>query len=877
MFYKSLTIPRIKFIFIMVLWVIFSLQSFSQTTIINSGWKFTLDSTKTNWKTVNIPHTWNKDDAFDDERGYYRGKGWYQKQVFISDKQKDKIHYLKFNAVNQEASVYLNGKLVGNHKGGYTAFNFEITQYINYGSYNLIEVSVDNSHNENIPPLDADFTFYGGIYRDVELISLPKQHISLNDFTSDGFYVDYYKVTNEKGGTEITVLIDNFDTFSTSNQVQLSLFDADGKLLQSKTENLKIKGNSEEKIKIKLPEIDDPNLWSPESPYLYNLTISLKNSKGILLDEKKSHVAFRWVSVDPNNGFFLNGKPYKMIGVNRHQDYQGYGNAVPMQLQRKDIHLIKEMGANVIRFGHYPHSRELYKLCDELGILVWSEIPIVNKVTNTPEFFVTSLKMQKEHLKQYYNFPSIVMFGYMNEIFLRMQFDKDDTVESREAMKSYTYDLAKQLEDLTREIAPNRLTVMALHFNEIYSETGIADLSMLIGWNLYFGWYNGVISDLGDFLDDQHKRFPNRSIMISEYGPGADVNVSSTTPKKYDYTQEYQLILHKSYYEQVISRDFVAGMTAWNFADFGSEFRGETIPHVNQKGLVQYNREPKEVYYWYQSVLTKEPFIHIALNDNQPLMMIDEMNRSVSVFSNQKEGVVYLNGERLAMIEFEKGLGVLDVPFKNGNNEIKVVANGNSEVKMIKVHKIDNLKTAKVDRLGINIGSHVNFYDEENDLTFAADRNYSKNLYGYVDGIAYNITKDRNQGIPHNIKSTEKDAIYQTMREGLSEYKVDMADGYYKVTLFFVEPKIKSSVETLFNLTAKIEPTKENLKERSFDIRLNGQLIESNFNLAKEYPDKFGVTVEALLKIKNNQGLRINLDALEGKTVMSGVLIEKTF
>lgn len=862
---------------LILLCVAFSYQLHAQKTIINSGWQFTLDTTTTKWQTVNIPHTWNKDDAFDDESGYYRGLGWYQKQVFVSLNKKDLVHYLKFNGVNEEANVYVNGSFVGNHKGGYTAFNFNITEFLEFGTYNLIEVKVDNSHNLNVPPLDIDFTIYGGIYRDVEWVALPKQHLSLNDFASDGFYVDYPNVSKEKAGVEITILLDNFDVESKSNLLEVSLSDADGKIIQTEIKKLKIRANTSEKIKILFPEIPNPNLWSPEDPYLYSLKIVLKDKKSGILDEKSSHVAFRWVSVDSEKGLFLNGNPYKIIGVNRHQDYEGYGSAVPMQLQEKDIHLIKNMGANVIRFAHYPQAQELYRLCDELGLLVWSEIPIVNKVTNTPEFFETSMNMQEEHLKQYYNFPSVVMFGYMNEIFLRLVFDNKSTDQEKEDAKVYSYELAKQLEDFTRKMAPNRLTVMALHFNEVYNETKIADLSMLIGWNLYFGWYNDTIPDLGIFLDDQHQRFPDRSIMISEYGPGADVYISSTTPRKYDYTQEYQLILHKSYYEQVMARDFVVGMTAWNFADFGSEFRGETIPHVNQKGLVQYNRDPKDVYYWYKAVLnTKEPLVHIALNPEHPMNLINENKRRVSIFSNQNQAEIFLNGELMDAVIFRNGLATTDIPFKNGKNELKVVANLQVEVKTIEVFKTDNLKTANFKRFGINIGSHFSFYDKENDVTFVPDRKYSENLYGHFNGTPYNITKDRNQGIPNNIKNTEKEGIFQTMLEGCTTYKVDVPDGQYQITLYFVEPQIKSNLETVFNLTSEKSPSYHDMgKQRVFDVSLNDNLIEGHFNMAKTFPDKYGVTITSMVHIRNNDGLSINLKPIEGEPVLSGVLIEK--
>ncbi len=866
---------HMKFILV-ALCVVFSFQINAQKTIINSGWQFTLDTTKSNWQTVNIPHTWNKDDAFDDQKGYYRGVGWYQKQLFIASEKKESIYYLKFNGVNQDAEVYFNGTLLGSHKGGYTAFNFELSSLINFGSYNLIEVKVDNSHNENIPPLDADFTFYGGIYRDVEWIAVPKQHISLADFASDGFYVDYFNVSNEKARVEVTVLIDNFEEKSTSNQLQLSITDAYGKLIRTKTQKLQIKGTASETVNLRFPEINKPKLWSPEQPYLYQLHIELTDKNGNILDEKSQQIAFRWVSVDPDKGFFLNGKPYKMIGVNRHQDYEGYGNAVPMHLQENDIHLIKNMGANVIRFAHYPHSRELYKLCDELGLLVWTEIPIVNKVTNTPEFFETSMKMHEEHIKQYYNFPSVVMFGYMNEIFLRMAFDSKSSDKEKEDAKVYTYKLAKQMEDFTRENAPNRITVMALHFNELYNETKIADLSMLVGWNLYFGWYHDTIEDLGVFLDDQHKRFPKRAIMVSEYGPGADVRISTQTPKKYDFSQEYQLLLHKGYYRQVMERDFVAGMTAWNFADFGSEFRGDAIPHVNQKGLVQYNRQPKDIYYWYKSVLNDSaPFVHIALNSDHAINLVANDTYSISLFSNQNESSLYLNDEFFQKLKFENGLATVDVPFTDGKNTLRADANTEKAVKSIVVNKIDNLKRFAPERIGINIGSHFDYSDAANDIVFLADRAYSENLFGFVNGKAFNLSKDKHQGIPHDIMNTTSEPLYQTMLEGCTTYKVDVPDGDYKVTIYFVEPQLKSEIDIIYNLNDSKKDSQTKKSQRIFDVIVNDTLIESQFNMSKSYPEKYGVTLITELKIKNNKGITINLKPIEGTTVISGVLIEK--
>ena len=337
--------------------------------------------------------------------GYRRGLGYYKKQVFIASEESNNIQYLKFNAVNQVATIYVNGKEAGIHKGGYTAFNFDIAEFVKYDDYNLIEVIVDNTHNVDIPPLDADFTFYGGIYRDVELISLPKQHFSLKDFASEGYYVNYYNVSEERAGVEVKMLLDNFDASKSKNLIDLKILDAEGNLVLDEHRAFSIDKNSSKVINVKFPEIKNPKLWSPESPYLYKLEITLTDKSGTVLDSKSSNLGFRWATVDPEKGFFLNGKPIKIIGVNRHQDYEGYGNAVPLALQKKDIHLIKNMGANVIRFAHYPHARELYKLCDELGILVWSEVPIVNLVTNSDAFFDYSIKNARRAFKAILQLP----------------------------------------------------------------------------------------------------------------------------------------------------------------------------------------------------------------------------------------------------------------------------------------------------------------------------------------------------------------------------------------------------------------------------------------------------------------------------------------
>ncbi|WP_179021999.1 glycoside hydrolase family 2 TIM barrel-domain containing protein [Winogradskyella forsetii] len=851
--------------------VALSFHSYSQSKVINSGWQFSED--QSNWQTVNIPHTWNKTDAFDDLRGYRRGLGYYQKQVFIPLEESDKIHYLKFNAVNQEATILVNGIKVGSHKGGYTAFNFNITEFVKYNAYNLIQVTVDNSHNVDIPPLDADFTFYGGIYRDVELITLSKQHFSLDDFASEGFYINYPYVSKGAGKIEVTGIINNSDVSDAKLKLIISLIDHEDYLLIDRTEKFEIKSKSSESIVSSTLKIVHPKLWSPESPYLYKLKLVLQDNEGNILDSKTSNVGFRWASVDPEKGFFLNGKPIKLIGVNRHQDYKGFGNAVPMALQKEDIHLIKDMGANVVRFAHYPHSRALYDLCDELGILVWTEIPVINLVTDSKAYFDVSLAMQKEHIKQYYNHPSVVMFGYMNEIFIRLAFNNKLTAADKENLKVESVKLATQLENLTRRLAPNHITVMACHLNDVYNETGIADLPMLLGWNLYFGWYDRQIEDLGPFLDEQHRRFPNRVLFLSEYGPGADVRIFTDNPKKFDFSTDYQAKLHQSYYKQIADRPFMAGMTAWNFADFGSEFRGDAIPHVNQKGLVQYDRTPKDVYYWYKSVLDDtEPFVYIATAYLNGLTLFKNETYPIQIYSNQKEASVVLNGKTLKTVQFENGVATIEVPFEHGKNKINVVSGDIDIQNEIDINRIQSLDFNDFERFGINIGAHFFFYDEERNITFVPDQPYKLNWFGHFNGEAFGMTKDKNQGIPHNIKNSTSEPLFQTMLEGCSTYKVDIPNGRYKVDLFFVEPQIKPT-ENIYNLSEATNDSEK--KQRIFDISINNIVVEKRFNMVKAYPEKYGITLSTTITILNNKGLTIDLKPIEGQPVISGILIEK--
>ncbi|MBT8319066.1 MAG: glycoside hydrolase family 2, partial [Gramella sp.] len=553
---------------------------------INSGWEFLLENQDES-KIVNVPHSWNAKDAFN-EGAYFRGKGAYTKQLFIPENWKDKAVFLKFEGANQVTRAYVNDQLVGEHTGGYTSFIFEVTKNLKFGETNQLRIVVDNTHDQNIPPLEADFNFYGGIYRDIQLIVTGKSHFKLEGPEAGNLLIKTPEVNKDLAKVKFE---GNIVSAKQNLELQIRIKDPSGKQFSEYNQTLK-----SEDFSINF-EIENPELWSPEDPKLYQLRASLVDAdSGEILDTYNSKFGCRWFEADPEKGFILNGKPIKLIGANRHQDFENMGNAVPNSIHRKDYQMIKEMGANFIRTAHYPQDPDVYRICDELGLLVWTEVPVINDVTDTEAYHQNAINMQKEQILQLYNHPSIVFWGIMNEIFIRLVFTRDMPEADQKAKIKTSLELAEKLEAATKELDTTRLSVMALHENDIYNTSGIADIPDVIGWNLYFGWYTPGLENLGKFLDEQHRKYPNRPLLISEYGPGSDSRIQTNDPKPWDFSEAYQLKSHVSYLNQVIERDYMLGMAAWNFADFGSSGRQDSRPYINQKGLVNFNREPKDVY-----------------------------------------------------------------------------------------------------------------------------------------------------------------------------------------------------------------------------------------------------------------------------------------
>ncbi|MEP6260221.1 MAG: glycoside hydrolase family 2 TIM barrel-domain containing protein [Gillisia sp.] len=843
-----------------------------QVQTLNAAWQFTLE--KDNKKEiVNIPHTWNAEDAFRDGKEYYRGKGTYSKTLYVPEEWKDKRVFLKFEGSNQITTVFVNRKKIGEHRGGYTGFVFDISNALNLGQANEIKIEVDNAHNTDIPPLDADFNFYGGIYRDLELIVTNEVHFELENEAAGNILVATPEVSAKTAKVEVETIVVNNSEERKNLEVSIDIFSPQKNKIKTLTKRVQLKSGETSTVNFKFT-VDDPQLWSPDTPNLYDLTARISERRtGTLMDEVDTRFGLRWFEVDTKKGFVLNGQPIKLIGANRHQDFKGLGNALPNSLHRKDYEMIKEMGSNVIRTAHYPQDPEVYRICDELGLLVWTEVPVINDVTDTDAYHDISLKMHREQILQFYNHPSIVMWGLMNEIFIRLVFNNQITEEEKQAKIKTSVELAEKLEKETKRLDPQRLSVMALHENELYNESGIADIPDVIGWNLYFGWYSQGLENFGNFLDEQHKKYPDRPLFISEYGPGADVRLQTDDPKPWDYSEAYQLELHRSYINQVLERDFVFGMTAWNFADFGSSFRQDAAPYINQKGLVNMDRSKKDIYYYYQARLLEEPVIYISGEHYATRFPADENEKvKILVYSNS-DNVTLKTGDEELSAEVVDGVAEFELNLSEGKHKLTATAGNISHSREIEVKFRKNLlQNIAKEPLTVNVGAHVNYKDPITEEIWISDQEYREGAFGFLGGEIYQRDKNKFQGTASDIQGTENDPLYQTMRLGIKAYKIDVPKGIYRVTLLFAEPEFNASEENIYNLSEAQQKDITGL--RSFDITINGTKVSQDVNLARDYGRIRAVEKSYRIKAGDN-GISVDFDENSGKSVLSGIKLEK--
>jgi len=551
------------------------------------------------WETVDLPHTWNARDGQDGTAQYYRGPGWYRRHLAVAAADIGRRMFLKFDAASLVAQVYVNGQLAGTHRGGFAAFCFDVTGLVHAGD-NVIAVRVDNSHFPDIPPLSGDFTVCGGLYRDAHLLVLGAVCISPLDDASPGVYLRPLAVDSSSAEIQITAKVRNDLDSTQSVTARCGVFDAGGRLVAETRvgQSIPARSTGEARAFLVLPH---PHLWDGRAdPYLYLTAVDLFVG-GQIVDRVVQPLGVRGFYVDPQRGFFLNGRSYPLHGVGVHQDYLDSGWASTPALVERSYALIDEIGANVVRLAHYQHPDFEYARCDRTGIVVWAELPLVNRIGDLPAFSENAKQQLRELIKQNYNHPSICFWSIFNELGPSSRTD---------------WKLVSQLNDLAHQLDPSRPTVAATHQAGNMPVTRIPDL---IAYNRYFGWYAGKLADWPTALDALHAAKADRAIGISEYGAGASIFQHEDRPTSQPavkgawHPEEWQCDFHEAAYRAMRQRPFLWGTFVWAMFDFASGERREgDHPARNDKGLVTADRLiRKDAFYFYKANWTDVPFVHI--------------------------------------------------------------------------------------------------------------------------------------------------------------------------------------------------------------------------------------------------------------------------
>ena len=581
---------------------------------VNENWLFikdTTDITRCDGETLSLPHTWNATDGQDGGNDYFRGSCLYVKTLDKAELPKADRYYLEIRGANSSAQVYVGGEKLASHDGGYSTWRVDITAQVQ--DKTEIAIVVDNAPNDRVYPQMADFTFYGGLYRDVNIIAVNDTHFDLDYYGGTGI-----KVTPEVKDKDALVEVEVFTTnLQNGDKIRYELCDKEGKVVAQAI--------SEDKKQIFT--IENVRLWNGrKDPYLYTANAEIVRGEKTI-DNVSARFGCRTFKIDPNNGFILNGEEYPLRGVSRHQDRLGVGNALTKAHHEEDINLIMEVGATTIRLAHYQHDQYFYDLCDEKGLVIWAEIPYISK--HMPAGRENTISQMKELITQNYNHPSIVVWGLSNEISIGGS--DDDLLENH-----------RILNDLAHEMDKTRLTTIAA-VSMCKMDDPYLQIPDVVSYNHYFGWYGGDTSMNGPWFDKFHAMHPDLPIGCSEYGCEA-LNWHSSNPFQGDYTEEYQAYYHEELIKQLFTRKYMWATHVWNMFDFGADARAEGGENgQNHKGLVTMDRKyKKDAFYAYKAWLSNEPFVHLC--GKRYVDRVEDVTK-ITVYSNQAEVELFVNGE----------------------------------------------------------------------------------------------------------------------------------------------------------------------------------------------------------------------------------------
>ena len=642
---------------------------------INEGWQFikgTADpSVNDDAVTVNLPHTWNATDGQDGGNDYFRGSCIYKKTISKSMVEGDEI-YLEICGANSSADVYVNGKALAHHDGGYSTWRVNLTEALAGGEGELA-IHVNNEPNDFVYPQMADFTFYGGLYRNVNLIGVSSTRFDLDYYGAPGI-----KVTPAIVGADANVEIETFvKALKDGDIIRYTVLDKEGNVVYTAESN-------ETKL---YAEIKNVTLWNArKNPYLYTATAEIVRG-GEVIDNVKARFGCRTFEIDPERGFILNGEEYPLRGVSRHQDRLGIGNALLPEHHKEDIDLILEVGATTIRLAHYQHDQYFYDLCDETGLVIWAEIPYISK--HLPDGRANTVNQMKELVSQNYNHASIVVWGLSNEISIGGS--DADLIENHNI-----------LNDLCHEMDKTRLTTVAC-VSMAKIDDPYVHISDVVSYNHYFGWYGGETDMNGPWFDNFHAKYPKKPIGVSEYGCEA-LNWHTSDPKQGDYTEEYQAYYHEELIKQLFTRKYIWATHVWNMFDFGADARSEGGENgQNHKGLITMDRKyKKDAFYAYKAWLSDDPFVHLC--GKRYIDRVEDVTK-VTVYSNLPEVELYVNGELLEKKTSDNHFFYFNV--KN-EGETVITAKAGEFTDEGTIRKVD---TMNMDYVLVEKGAVLNWFD----------------------------------------------------------------------------------------------------------------------------------------------------------------------
>ncbi len=659
-----------------------------------------------NWERIDLPHTWNAVDGHDGKGGYERGTCYYAKN-FPTPKQplEGGRVYVEIPAAGQQAEVYVNGKKAASHEGGYSLFRADVTSLCREGEENLLVIVCSNEEKEGVYPQSADFTFYGGLYRGVNLISVPKAHFDLDYYGGCGLWV-----TPKPEGSGAVFQLESFPVDADENfTVMYSIKDGNGREAAYAVRPFKDTGTQ--------VYVPGAVLWDIDNPYLYTVTATLQR-RNEAYDEVSVRVGVRSFSCEPKKGFILNGRETPLRGVSRHQDKLYKGNALTKEDHYEDAALIKELGANTIRLAHYQHSQDFYDACDEMGFVVWAEIPFISVFQKSPKAHENCISQMKELIIQNYNHPSICFWGISNEILIGGISDK--LVENH-----------KELHALCKELDPARLTAIA-HVSMTPLNSPIHKITDVESYNHYFGWYGGKMEDNGPWLDHFHEEHPDICLGVSEYGCEGIITYHGENPACKDYSEEYQALYHEHMAKVLHERPWIWSSYVWNMFDFGCAARDEGgVAGRNNKGLVTMDRKTKkDSYYIYQAYWSKKPMVHLC---GKRYSLRSKKTTEIRVYSNQPSVALYLNGTLLEEKKADK-VFVFTVALKEGRNMI--VADAGKKKDSMTLEKVDKEPSIYVlPEVNERAEGVANWFKLSGDLDLNAPMEFPEGKYSIKDSM----------------------------------------------------------------------------------------------------------------------------------------------